>query len=72
MTAMVTLYRNNHCEVMISLFGKVMGLQKRSLKNVIFCHHKVHEFRRRKVIQHDRSGHMVLVIPLIFINNGSR
>ena len=45
-------------EVMISSFGKVMGLQKKRKTNVTFCHHNEHDVRRRKVIQHDRSGHI--------------
>ena len=35
-----------------------MGLQRKSKKNVTFCHLKEHDFRRRKVIQRDRSGHI--------------
>ena len=55
-TAMITLCRINHCEVMISSFVKVMGLQ------TMFVTTKTHDFRHRKVIQHDRSGYIIHTI----------
>ena len=69
MTAMVTLYCNNHCEVLHYYVAKLWKKMKMKKKKH-FCHHKEHDFRRRKVIYHDRSRH--ISHTTYFFNNGSR
>ena len=60
MTAMVTLYRNNHCEVNDIIIRKSYGLAKLSPK---ICHTEK---------SFSMTAMVILVIPLIFFNNEDR